>query len=54
MHEHADDLLILAGCGLLVYTTWTLSVVAAQYVTAVMLIVFGVLIGMGGKHSDHS
>jgi hypothetical protein len=49
LQKHLDDLLILAGCGLIVYTTALLSVIAAMYTAGGMLIALGVLIGLGGK-----
>jgi hypothetical protein len=46
--NHLDDLLILTGCGLIVYATSILSIIAAYFVTGVMLIGLGVLVGLGG------
>jgi uncharacterized membrane protein SirB2 len=40
-----DDLLYLAGCGLIIYATAILSIVAALYVAGGLCIVGGVLIG---------
>lgn len=46
LRKHLDDILILGGCGLVVYATWLLSWIAAIYVAGVILIVLGVLVGM--------
>ncbi len=45
----ADDVLILAGCWLVVYATYRLSLTAAIYVAGGMMIVSGVVIGLGQK-----
>jgi hypothetical protein len=47
--RHLDDVLILAGTGLVVYATFLLSAVAALFVAGIALIVFGVLVGLGGR-----
>ena len=47
LRKHLDDVLILAGAGLVVYATWVLSWVAALYVAGALLIAAGVLIGIG-------
>lgn len=47
LKRHMDDLLILAGCGLIVYTTALLSTIIAMYLTGALLIIFGVLVGLG-------
>lgn len=47
--KHLSDILILIGCGLLIYATWILSWVAAIYVGGGILIVLGILIGIGGR-----
>ncbi len=49
----ADDLLVLGGCGLILYGTYLVYPIAAWFVGGVMCIALGVLIGAGGK-DDHS
>lgn len=49
--RHFDDLLMLAGSGLIVYATSILSIIAALYVSGVLLIIFGVLVGLGMEDS---
>jgi hypothetical protein len=49
LRKHLDDVLILAGAGLVVYATALLSAIAALYVGGLLLIAAGVLVGMGGK-----
>jgi hypothetical membrane protein len=51
--NYVDDLLILAGCVLILIGVWRVCPVAVWFVSGGMLIVFGVLIGLGAKH-DHS
>lgn len=41
-----DDLLYLVGCGMIVYATSLLSIVAALYVAGGLCILAGVLIGL--------
>lgn len=49
LKNHLSDALILAGCGLVIYATWMLSLIAALFVTGGILIALGVLIGIGGR-----
>lgn len=49
--KHLDDIYITTGCGLLIYATYRLSLTAAIYLTGVILVVIGVLIGLGQKGS---
>lgn len=49
LQKHLDDLLILSGCGLVLYATSLLSAIAAFFVAGAMLIAFGVLVGLGGR-----
>jgi hypothetical protein len=48
LQKHLDDVLILAGSGLVVYGVSMLSLVAAFIAAGIALIVFGVLVGLGG------
>lgn len=47
LRKHLSDVLIVVGCGLVVFATWVLSWIAAVYVAGGILIVLGVLIGIG-------
>jgi hypothetical protein len=47
LQKHLSDVLIVVGCGLVVFATWVLSWIAAVYVAGGSLIVLGVLIGIG-------
>lgn len=49
-----DDVLVLAGCGCILYGLSLLSVVAMWIVAGVMLIVGGLLIGKVKANNDHS
>jgi hypothetical protein len=49
LQKHLDDVLILAGSGLVVYGVSLLSLVAAWITAGIALIVFGVLVGLGGE-----
>lgn len=49
--RHLDDILILAGCALIVYATMLLSLIAALYVGGICLVVFGILVGLGMEAS---
>ena len=46
MQKYLDDVLILLGCGLIVYATSLLSAIAAIYTAGVLLIGMGILIGI--------
>ncbi len=46
MQKYLDDVLILLGCGLIVYATSLLSKIAAIYTAGVLLIGMGILIGI--------
>lgn len=50
--KYFDDFLIFAGCGLVIYATYLLSIVAALYVGGVMMILAGVFVGLGSKRGD--
>lgn len=52
MGKYLDDVLIFAGCGLIVYATYLLSGIAAMYVGGFLLIVLGILVGISGKRVD--
>jgi hypothetical protein len=45
--RHGDDLLILAGSGLIIADTALLNLIAALYVAGVLFIAAGVLVGLG-------
>lgn len=52
--KYIDDLLILAGCGLIVTGTYQICPAATWFVGGIMLIGFGVLIGLGKRgENDH-
>lgn len=44
-----DDLLILAGCGLILAGTYQVNPMATWFVGGVMAITLGILIGLGGR-----
>lgn len=46
LQKHFDDLLFLAGSGLIVYATWLLSLVAALYVAGGLCILGSLLVGV--------
>ena len=47
LRKHFADGLILGGCGLVVYATMLLSLVAALYVAGAILIALGVMVEIG-------
>jgi hypothetical protein len=47
MGKYLDDLLVVAGCGLVVYATYLLSGIAALYVGGFSLIALGIIVGRG-------
>ncbi len=49
LQKHSDDVLIFTGASLLVYATAMINLVAMVYLAGAILIIFGVLIGMGGR-----
>jgi uncharacterized membrane protein SirB2 len=49
IRNYLDDLLVLAGCVLVVVGTYQVNPLATWFVGGVILIVLGVLVGMGGK-----
>jgi hypothetical protein len=49
MKKYLDDLMILCGCGLVLYATYQLSVIAALFVGGFMLIGAGVILGLSKK-----
>lgn len=57
LQKHLSDVLILIGCGLVIYATWILSWIVAIYVGGGILIALGVLVGIGEARkevkSDH-
>ena len=53
LQQFLDDLLILAGCALVLVFVFQVWPVGTWLVGGLMLIVFGVLIGLGGRHDDH-
>jgi hypothetical protein len=46
VRKYGDDLLVLAGCGCILYGTWLLSIIAVWFVGGGMLIGLGLLVGM--------
>ena len=52
MKKYFDDILILAGCGLVIYATSLLSGIAALYVAGFMLIGLGVLVALGDRRGE--
>lgn len=49
LQKHLDDVLFVAGAGLIIYATWLLSMVAALYVAGGFCLAAAVLIGLGGN-----
>ena len=49
MIRYLDDLLLLAGCVLILIGVYQVCPVATWFVAGAMLIVSGVLIGLGAK-----
>lgn len=47
LQDHADDVLLLAGCGCILHGLGMWSAMAAWIAAGVMLVVFGVLMGVG-------
>lgn len=52
LQKHLDDLLILAGCGLIIYGTYLINPLAVWFVAGAMLIGFGVLVGLGADNAN--
>jgi hydrogenase/urease accessory protein HupE len=53
MRKYLDDILLLAGAGLILAATAALNLVAALYVAGVFCIIAGVLVGAGQKESSN-
>ena len=51
MKKYLDDVLILAGCGFLVWATWRINLTAALYLIGVVMIVIGIAFGIGVKRT---
>lgn len=51
MLNFLDDVLILAGCILILIGTYQICPVATWFVGGVMLIIFGVIVAAGGRHA---
>ncbi len=49
MIKYLDDLLILLGCGLIVFATYRISFTAALYVGGFFLLAGGLLIGISRR-----
>jgi hypothetical protein len=49
LQKHLDDILILAGCGLILYGTSLISVIAPWFVAGAMCISLGFLVGLGQR-----
>lgn len=47
MSRHLDDVLMIGGAGAIVYGVALLSVAAAAITAGILMIAFGVLIGLG-------
>ncbi len=47
LSKHLDDILMLIGCGLVLYGTWQVLPVATWFVGGGMCLIAGVLVGMG-------
>jgi len=54
MNKYLDDLLVLAGCALILIGVWTVCPVATWFAAGAMCIAGGVLLGLGGTRNDHS
>ena len=50
--NYLDDILIVAGCGLILVGTYLVNPLAVWFVGGAQLIILGVLIGLGARH-DH-
>ena len=50
LSPYLDDLLIVAGCVLILIGTYLVHPVATWFVAGGMLIALGVLIGLGGRN----
>lgn len=50
--KYLDDQFILLGLALIVYATYRINLTAAIYVAGVLLIGFGVILGLTGKKVD--
>lgn len=49
MRKYLDDILILIGCGILIYATYRISLTAALYMGGALFILVGVFVGITGK-----
>jgi len=47
--KHLDDLVLLAGCGCVVYGVSFLSIPGAWITAGVLLIAMAIMVGLGGK-----
>jgi hypothetical protein len=52
LSKYVDDALILAGCALILMGVYKVCPVAVWFVSGLMLIVWGVLIGLGKRGTD--
>ncbi len=52
MKKYLDDIFFVLGAGLIVYATYLVNLIAAIYAAGIVLIVFGVLVGIGGKRES--
>ena len=50
--KYLDDLFILLGLGLVVYATYRINLTAALYVSGLLFIGFGVILGITGKKAN--
>lgn len=49
MRDYLDDILILAGSGIVVYATSLWSIIGAWYVAGGIMILGGIVVGLGRK-----
>jgi hypothetical protein len=49
LQKHSDDILIMAGCGLILYGISLVSIPWTWVVAGIMCLVLAVLIGFGGR-----
>ncbi len=47
LQRHLDDLMVLAGCGLILYGTYQVNPLAVWFVGGGMLIAGGIAVGIG-------
>lgn len=50
MEKYLDDILVLFGCGLIIYATYLLSIVGAIYAAGIIFVLLGVVYGLGSNN----